>query len=63
MRYNCPVFFVVFTLLMLINSSSMAINKAEDSCQALNTSEQVKKILPYPSQIIRVKSVGGLKPR
>jgi len=27
----------------------------------LNTSEQVKKILPYPSQIIIVKSLGGIK--
>ena len=46
---------------MSTNSVSMAANKAKDACQVLNTSEQVKKILPYPSQIIIVKSLGGIK--
>lgn len=46
---------------MSTNSVSMATNKARDACQVLNTTEQVKKILPYPSQIIIVKSLGGIK--
>lgn len=39
----------------------MPANKAKDACKTLNTSEQIKKILPYPSQIIIVKSLGGIK--
>jgi L,D-peptidoglycan transpeptidase YkuD (ErfK/YbiS/YcfS/YnhG family) len=46
---------------MSTNSLSMAANKANDACQILNTSKQVKKILPHPSQIIVVKSLGGIK--
>jgi L,D-peptidoglycan transpeptidase YkuD (ErfK/YbiS/YcfS/YnhG family) len=61
MRYKCHVLLVIFAILMSTNSVSMAANKAKDACQALNTSEQIKKILPYPSQIIIVKSLGGIK--
>lgn len=39
----------------------MAANKAKDACHVLNTSERIKKIQPHPSQIIIVKSVGGIK--
>lgn len=61
MRYNCQVLLVIFAILMSTNSVSMSANKAKDVCKALNTSEQIKKILPYPSQVIIVKSLGGIK--
>lgn len=61
MRYQCHVLLVIFAILMSKNSLSMAANKAKCACQVLNTSEQVKKIRPYPSQIIIVKSLGGIK--
>ena len=61
MRYTCPVSLVFFAILMSTNSVSMPANKTKDACQVLNTSEQLKKIQPYPSQVIIVKSLGGIK--
>lgn len=52
---------VILTFLMTINAISIAANKTINACQILNTSEQVKKIQPAPSQIIVVKSLGGIK--
>ena len=46
---------------MSINSTAMPDNKDNDTCRVLNTSKQVKKILPNTSQIIIVKYLGGIK--
>lgn len=51
----------MFAMLTLINVVSMAANETQDACRILSTSEQVKKIRLYPSQIIVVTSPGGIK--
>lgn len=61
MSYKSHVLLVISAILMSTNSAAMAANKDNDTCRVLNTSKQVKKILPYPSQIIIVKSLGGIK--
>ena len=61
MSYKSHVLLVISAILMSTNSVSMPANKTKDACQVLNTSEQLKKIQPYPSQVIIVKSLGGIK--
>lgn len=61
MQDKSHVSLVIFVILLSIQSVSMAANMAKDACHILNTAEQVKKIRPYPSQIIIVKSLGGIK--
>lgn len=61
MSYKCHISLVIFAVLVSTNSRLMAANKANDACQILSTSRQVKKILPHSSQIIVVKSLGGIK--
>lgn len=39
----------------------MAANQAINACQPLGTSPLIKKIIPHSSQIIVVKSLGGIK--
>lgn len=46
---------------MSANSVSNATNKALRICQTLSTSQLIKKIRPYTSQVIVVKSLGGIK--
>jgi len=50
-----------FVVLMSINFLSMAANNLRVTCQFLSASKQVKKILPTTSQIIVVKTLGGIK--
>lgn len=52
---------ILFVMLTIINVVSMAANKSRDACQFLRTSELVKGLPLYPSQIIVVKSSGGIK--
>lgn len=61
MGYKSHVLLVISAILMSTNSAAIPANKDTDTCRVLNTSEQVKKILPHPSQIIVVKSLGGIK--
>lgn len=61
MSYKSYVLLVIFAILMSINSTAMPDNKDNDTCRVLNTSKQVKKILPNTSQIIIVKYLGGIK--
>lgn len=60
MSYKRPISLIIFVLSMSTNSAS-GTAKAMDTCQALSTSSQVKKILPDSSQVIVVKSLGGIK--
>ena len=59
--YKCYVSLVIFAILISTNSASIAANKANDACRVLNTSKQVKKLLPFSSQIIIIKSLRGIK--
>lgn len=43
------------------SSVSTIANKAINDCQTLGTSQLIKKIMPHSSQIIVVKSLGGIK--
>ncbi|WP_252579944.1 L,D-transpeptidase family protein [Legionella lytica] len=57
MSYKYQISLVIFPILVSISTVSIA---ASAPCQMLSTSQQVKKILPRPSQIIVVKSLGGV---
>jgi L,D-peptidoglycan transpeptidase YkuD (ErfK/YbiS/YcfS/YnhG family) len=61
MNYKSHVLLVISAILMSTNSAAMPVNKDHATCQVLNASKQVKKILPHSSQIILVKSLGGIK--
>lgn len=61
MRYNCFVLLVILATSIATNTIAMPANKDKLACRILNTSTQVKKTLPYSSQIIIVKSLGGIK--
>ncbi|MBL7481511.1 L,D-transpeptidase family protein [Legionella sp. 27fs60] len=52
---------MVFAVLMSTNAVSLAAHRTNDACQILSSSKQVKKIAPHSSQIIVVKSLGGIK--
>ena len=63
MNFKYYVSLVFFAVLMSTNVVSLAAHRADDACQILNSSKQVKKIAPHSSQIIVVKSLGGIKAR
>ncbi|MDR3502416.1 MAG: L,D-transpeptidase family protein [Legionella sp.] len=58
MSYKYQIFIIIFSILASISTLSIAAN---NTCQLLSKSQQVKKVLPRPSQIIVVKSLGGVK--
>jgi L,D-peptidoglycan transpeptidase YkuD (ErfK/YbiS/YcfS/YnhG family) len=61
MSYNYRTSLMIFTMLMSANFVATAANKTINACQTLGTSQLVKKIRPPTSQIIVVKSMGGIK--
>ncbi|PJE17411.1 hypothetical protein, partial [Legionella sp.] len=61
MGYMYQVGSVIFFILALTNPVLGAADKPNNACQVLHASKQVKKILGHTSQIIVVKSLGGMK--
>ena len=51
----------MISLFISTNATAMSASDANNYCKFLSTSKQVEKILPHPSQIIVVKSLGGIK--
>lgn len=51
----------LFIVLISFSFATTAANQVKNACQALHASEQVKKIRPDSSQIIIVRSTGGIK--
>lgn len=61
MKHTFYVLFAIFIILISTNSAVMAANKTNKPCQILSHATNIKKIPTHTSEMVVVKSEGGIK--
>lgn len=61
MKNKQMISLMIFTFLVSKNAGLVAAKSSDGDCQILSAFQEIKNISPQPSQLIRVKYLGGIK--